>query len=66
MITTLKQRELREGLKLNLIKIPLAPSNVDDIATAFERAVTPRTKMILVSHQINLTGQILPVKKICE
>ncbi|MBX3300139.1 MAG: aminotransferase class V-fold PLP-dependent enzyme [Acidobacteria bacterium] len=66
MITTLKQREMREGLKLNLIKIPLAPQNVDDIATAFERAVTPRTKLILVSHQINLTGQILPVKKICE
>lgn len=66
MITTLKQRELREGLKLNLIKIPIAPANVDDIATAFERAVTPRTKLILVSHQINLTGQIVPVKKICE
>ena len=36
MLTTLKQREMREGLKLNLIKIPLAPANVDDIATAFE------------------------------
>lgn len=66
MITTLKQREMREGLKLNLIKIPLAPNNVDDIAAAFERAVTPKTKLILVSHQINLTGQILPIKKICE
>jgi isopenicillin-N epimerase len=66
MITTLKQRELREGLKLNLIKIPIAPANVDDIATAFERAVTPKTKLILVSHQVNLTGQIIPVRKICE
>jgi len=66
MITTLKQREMREGLKLNLIKIPLAPKNVDDIAAAFERAITPKTKLILVSHQINLTGQILPVKKICD
>ena len=66
MLTTLKQRELREGLKLNLIKIPIAPANVDDIATAFERAVTPKTKLILVSHQINLTGQILPVKKVCD
>lgn len=66
MITTLKQREMREGLKLNLIKIPLAPNNVDDIAAAFERAVTPKTKLILVSHQINLTGQILPIRKICE
>ncbi|MCC6329562.1 MAG: aminotransferase class V-fold PLP-dependent enzyme [Acidobacteria bacterium] len=66
MLTTLKQRELREGLKLNLIKIPIAPNNVDDIAAAFERAVTPRTKLILISHQINLTGQINPVKKVCQ
>jgi isopenicillin-N epimerase len=66
MLTTLRQRELREGLKLNLIKIPIAPKNVDDIAAAFERAVTPKTKLILISHQINLTGQINPVKKVCE
>ena len=66
MLTTLKQREMREGLKLNLIKIPIAPQNVDDIAAAFERAVTPKTKLILISHQINLTGQITPVKKVCE
>src|SRR6187455_548856 len=66
MLTTLKQRELREGLKLNLIKIPIAPKDVNDIAAAFERAVTPKTKLILVSHQINLTGQINLVKKVCE
>jgi selenocysteine lyase/cysteine desulfurase len=66
MLTTLRQREMREGLKLNLIKIPIAPGNVDDIASAFERGVTPRTKLILISHQINLTGQITPVRKVCE
>lgn len=66
MLTTLRQREMREGLKLKLIKIPIAPDNVDDIAAAFERAVTPKTKLILISHQINLTGQILPVKKVCD
>ena len=66
MLTTLKQRELREGLKLNLIKVPIAPKDVNDLATPFERAVTPKTKLILVSHQINLTGQIMPVRKVCE
>jgi Selenocysteine lyase len=66
MLTTLRQRELREGIKLNLIKIPIAPKDVNDIAAAFEKAVTPRTKLILISHQINLTGQITPVKKVCE
>ncbi|MBX7169920.1 MAG: aminotransferase class V-fold PLP-dependent enzyme [Pyrinomonadaceae bacterium] len=66
MLTTLKQREMREGLKLNLIKVPIAPKDVADLATPFERAITPKTKLILVSHQINLTGQIMPVRKVCE
>lgn len=66
MLTTLRQRELREGLKLNLIKIPIAPKNINDLATPFERAITPKTKLILISHQINLTGQIMPVRKVCE
>lgn len=66
MLTTLKQREMREGLKLNLIKVPVAPKDVNDLATPFERAITPKTKLILMSHQINLTGQIMPVRKVCE
>lgn len=66
MLTTLRQRELREGLKLNLIKVPVAPSSINDLVTPFERAITPKTKLILMSHQINLTGQIMPVKKVCE
>lgn len=66
MLTTLRQRELREGLKLNLVKVPIAPVDINDLATPFERAITPRTKLILMSHQINLTGQIMPVKKVCD
>ncbi len=66
MLTTLKQRELREGLKLNLIQVPIAPKDLNDLATPFERAITPKTKLILISHQINLTGQIMPVRQVCE
>jgi len=66
MLTTLRQRELREGLKLNLIKIPIAPANTDEIVALYEKAITPRTKVILLSHEINLTGQIMPVRKICD
>ncbi|MGQ0543459.1 MAG: aminotransferase class V-fold PLP-dependent enzyme [Blastocatellia bacterium] len=66
MLTTLKQRELREGLKLKLIKIPIAPKDVNEIAAAYEQALTPKTKLILISHQVNLTGQITPVRKVCE
>ena len=66
MLTTLRQRELREGLKLKLVQVPIAPTDVNDIAAAYERAIKPRTRLILISHQINLTGQITPVKRVCE
>jgi selenocysteine lyase/cysteine desulfurase len=66
MLTTLRQRERREGLVLKLIKIPTPPQNVDEITAAFERGVTNRTRLIMIAHQINLTGQITPVKAVCE
>ncbi|MBM4167003.1 MAG: aminotransferase class V-fold PLP-dependent enzyme [Ignavibacteria bacterium] len=66
MLTTLRQRELRENISLKLIKVPIAPENLDDIEQKFIDGITPKTKVILISHVINITGQILPVKKICD
>ena len=66
MLTTLRQRELREGLTLKMIKVPIAPKRLDDIADEFENAITPRTRVILMSHVINITGQILPVKRVTD
>lgn len=66
MLTTLRQREQREGLVLRMIKVPIAPKNLDDITAEFEKAITPKTKVILISHVINLTGQVVPVKSICN
>lgn len=66
MLTTLRQRERREGLKLKLIQIPIPPKRPDEITAAFERGITNRTRLILIAHQINITGQITPVKAVCE
>jgi selenocysteine lyase/cysteine desulfurase len=66
MLTTLRQRERREGLVLKMVKIPIPPKNLSEITAAFERGITNRTKLILVSHQVNITGQITPVKEICD
>jgi isopenicillin-N epimerase len=66
MLTTLRQREQREGLKLKLIKIPIPPKNLNEITSAFERGITSRTRLILMMHQVNVTGQITPVKAVCE
>jgi isopenicillin-N epimerase len=66
MLTTLRQREKREGLKLKLIQIPIPPKNLDEITAAFEKGITDRTRLILIAHEINITGQIMPVKAVCE
>jgi selenocysteine lyase/cysteine desulfurase len=66
MLTTLRQRERREGLVLKTVKVPVPPKNLDEIVAAFERGITPKTRLILISHVINLTGQITPVKAVCE
>ncbi len=66
MLTTIRQREQREGIKLSLIKIPIPPKDVREITAAFERAITPRTRLIQMAHMVNITGQITPVKAVCE
>jgi isopenicillin-N epimerase len=66
MIETFRQRERREGIVLKLISFPVPTVGMDDLYRRFEQAVTPKTKLILVCHITNRTGQIFPVKRICE
>jgi isopenicillin-N epimerase len=66
MLTTFRQRERREGVVLKAISFPVPPPSMDDLYQRFERAVTPRTKLILVCHITNRTGQIFPIKRICQ
>lgn len=64
MLQAWKQREMREGIKLNFINLELPIENEETIVQQFTQAFTPRTKVVMITHMINWTGQILPVKKI--
>jgi len=64
MITTFKQRERREGIVLKQISLPTPAEDPDQVVRAFEAAITPKTRLILVSHMIFLTGQVLPVRQV--
>ena len=66
MLTTFRQRARREGIVLKTISFPVPPPSMDDLYRRFEQAVTPKTKLILVCHITNRTGQIMPVRKICD
>ena len=56
----------RYGVVNKIISIPNHPKNDEEIVSLYESQITSNTKLIMVCHMINITGQILPVKKICE
>jgi len=64
MLTTFRQRERRDGLVLKTITLPVPAEDDDEIVRRFADAITERTRLILMCHMINLTGQILPVKRV--
>ena len=66
MVNTFKQRERREGIRLRQFSIPVPAEDDDEIVRLFEQNITDRTKLILMCHMINITGQILPVKKVVD
>ena len=66
MLTTWEQRVRRDGITLDKIHFPVPPPSQQYLADMFEKAITPRTKVILLCHITNLTGQIFPTREICR
>jgi selenocysteine lyase/cysteine desulfurase len=64
MLNTFLQRESREGIKLVRFSIPVPSEDPAEIVRRFEQHITSKTRLILMCHIINLTGQILPVKPV--
>ncbi|HYC79138.1 MAG TPA: aminotransferase class V-fold PLP-dependent enzyme [Planctomycetota bacterium] len=64
MIAAFRQRERREGVVLRQVKLPVPAEDPAEIVALYARAITPATRLLLVCHMVNLTGQVLPVKEI--
>jgi selenocysteine lyase/cysteine desulfurase len=64
MINAWKQREKRDGVKLIWLNLQLPIEKEDEIVSQFVNAFTPRTRIVHITHIINWSGQLLPVKKI--
>jgi selenocysteine lyase/cysteine desulfurase len=56
----------RHGIEINEVPIGCPPESVGELIDAFERAITPRTKVISVSHTVFITGLIFPIKELSE
>jgi selenocysteine lyase/cysteine desulfurase len=66
MIHAWKQRELRDGIKINWLNFTLPIEDEESIVKAFIDATNSKTKIWHITHMINWTGQIMPAKRLCE
>jgi selenocysteine lyase/cysteine desulfurase len=61
-----KLKEKRCGIKIKNVPLGLPPKSVSEIVDAFEKAITPRTKVISISHTVYISGLIFPLKELSE
>lgn len=62
----LAMMEKRGRFRLVRTSLPFHPESDDEIVAAYARAMTPRTRVLIVTHLLHRTGQILPVAKIAR
>ena len=60
------QMEDRYGIVCKKVSLPNHPESDEEIVSLYESQITPKTKMLMICHMVNVTGQILPVRKICD
>jgi len=65
MLTTWDQRMRRDDIKITRLQFPV-PATQDHLYQLFEKAITPRTKVLHFCHITNLTAQLFPVRRICR
>ena len=66
MLDMFKLVNKRYGVVNKMVSIPNHPKNDEEILQLYENAIGPKTKLLMICHMINITGQVLPVRKICD
>ena len=56
----------RRGVHLRQLELPVPITDPGDVVASFRRAITPRTRVISVSHVLFTTGAIMPVREIVQ
>lgn len=56
----------RYGMVNRVVSLPRHPRDDDEIVQLYAGAITPKTRLLMVCQMVNITGQILPVRKICD
>ena len=66
MLDMFKLQARRHGIVNRIVSLPLDPQSDDEIVQLYANAITPRTRLLMVGHMVNITGHILPVRAIAD
>ncbi|MCB0664355.1 MAG: aminotransferase class V-fold PLP-dependent enzyme [Saprospiraceae bacterium] len=66
MLDMFRLQAQRHGIINRLVSVPNHPKSDEDIVELYASAITSNTRLLMVCHMINITGQILPIRKICD
>ena len=61
-----KMKAKRYGVTVKEFHLGVPPRDVDEIVESFKKTVTPRTKVLFISHTVYITGLISPMKELSE
>lgn len=61
-----KLQARRHGIINRVVSLPNNPQSDAEIVSLYEKAITPKTRLLMVCHMVNITGQILPIRQITD
>ena len=66
MLDMFKLQARRHGIVNRVVSLPRDPQSDDELVQLYANAITPKTRLVMVGHMVNITGQVLPVRAISE
>lgn len=66
MLDMFKLQARRFGMRNVYVDVPMDPKSDDEVVQVYASALTPKTRLLMIGHMVNITGHILPVRQICD
>ena len=66
MLEMFKQVARKVGIVNKIVSIPNHPATDEELVELYAKAITPKTRLLMLPHMVNITGQIMPVRKIAD
>ena len=66
MLDMFRLQARRYGMVNRYVDIPMDPASDDEVVRTYAGALTPKTRLLMIPHMVNITGHLLPVRAICD